>query len=74
MKQEEKDKVKRVGANFQKELDEIKKENKKRFKSKNKPSNGEITNMIVKHNSWEQTKEDLINHNFNKNKGVKINE
>lgn len=65
-KEEKKDAVKRIGADFQKELDDIKKENKKKFKSKRKPSNGKITNKISKHNYWQQIKEDLINFNFNK--------
>lgn len=62
----EKDKVRRIGANLQKELDKIKEENQKKFKLKRKPSNGKITNMIPKHNFWEKIKEDLINFNFDK--------
>ena len=62
----EKDKVKRIGANFDKELNIIKEENQKKFRSKRKPSNAKITNMIPKHNFWNNIKEDLINFNFNK--------
>ena len=52
----EKDKVRRIGVDLQKELDEIKKENKKKFKLKKAISNGKITNMIPKHNFWHKIK------------------
>ncbi len=64
-KQSEKDKVRRIGEGFHKELEEIKNARKKSgIDKKKKLANGKITNMIPKHKHWPKIREDLINYEF----------
>ena len=63
-----KDLVRRIGKEFNNELREI--EKKRKEKKRKKMSRGKITDLIVKHNSWELIKNDLIKFNPLKNKGM----
>ena len=63
-----KDLVRRIGGEFDRELREV--EKKRKIRRKEKMSRGKITNLIVKHNSWELIKKDLIKFNPSKNKNI----
>ncbi len=59
-----KNKTARIGEDFNKEIEEIKKERKKRGIDKNKKSTRILTNLIVKHRDWNKIKEDTIELNL----------
>lgn len=55
-----KNKTARIGEDFNREIEEIKKERKERKIDKNKKSTRILTNLIVKHRDWKKIKEDTI--------------
>ncbi|KKM84189.1 hypothetical protein LCGC14_1301720 [marine sediment metagenome] len=65
-KESERDIVRRIGREFSDKLEDIKKKITKLRKVKRRISNGDITNMIIKHESWPEVEEDLINHEYDK--------
>lgn len=65
-KNPEKDKIRRIGTKFNDELEDIKKERRKLKKEIKFISNGDLTNMIPRHQNWSKIKEDLIHYDFTK--------
>lgn len=58
----------RIGDEFEKELEEIKKERLKRGVDKKKKSTRRLTNLLVKHRDWPTIKEDTIEVNLENEK------
>ena len=50
----------RIGEDFSKEIEEIKKERLERKVDKKRKSTRKLTNLIVKHRDWKKIKEDTI--------------
>lgn len=57
----------RIGEDFNKEIEEIKKERLDSGIDKKKRSTRRLTNLIVKHRDWKIIKEDTIKENLKDN-------
>lgn len=62
----------RIGSDFSKELEFIKRERMRIGLDKARKSTKKLTNLLVKHRDWNKIKEDTIRYNFNN--GHKSNE
>ncbi len=51
----------RIGELFNEELESIKNERLRNGMDKKKKSTKKLTNLIIRHDSWAQLKEDMIN-------------
>lgn len=56
----------RIGENFNQQIEEIKQIRLNLGKDKKKSSTRKLTDQIIKHNSWEIIKEELIQFDFQK--------